>query len=884
MNSNPKLSYAIAAILSGSGSGAGVAYAAPASATDASDAIQEITVTAQRRTESIQNVPITITALTAETLVQLNVTVFDDYVKFLPNVTVANQGPGQGQIYMRGLATTQDGEQSSGATGSFPNVAVYLDEQSAQLPGRNLDVYAADIERVEVLEGPQGTLYGAGAQAGVIRYITNKPQLNKTEANFNGGYGYTSHGDPSSSLDATINLPLIDDKLAVRAVIYNESRGGYIDNVPGTFTRKSTDLGIGYYFKGVVPAINQVASNSQLAGRAINPVTYKGMRVSGLYQFNSEWNLLVAQSYQNMEADGIFAQMPYGSDGQKLPDLSVNLFSPQYDKDRFSNTAWTLNGRLGALKAVYTGGYLVRKVDQVADYTNYNRGAYGDYYSCILPGTRQAIANGTPGGACLSPVANFRVQQRNTHQNHEFRLSTPDDWRVRAIGGLFWEDFLVQDISDWYYRAPGAGFVPLIAPAASSANNHAIRDPLIGFYDDIQRGYQQKAAFASVDFDIIPKVLTVTAGTRYYNMDTFEKGAKGGSYGCREGGLYQAKDANGKPIPVASPCDSGLNLDTLVVPAGNGAYSDKSVGLEKTYKGFKSRANVSWKFTDDGLLYYTWSQGFRPGGFNRASGFVSAGQSPLKGIFLTPIGFAPDVLTNNELGFKTQWLNHRLQVNGTYYREDWKSVQIGEFDPGVLGNLTFTTNGPDYRVKGFETEVVGRVLTGLTVTLAGAWNHSELVSTPGLKDKNGVPIVWSNYKDANGNPLHNPYGDIGSPLAQSPSFQGNVRVRYEFPQGDYHGFVQGAAAHPSHELSTTDRLATDNSVPPRSVAYDLPGFTTYDLSFGIARDAWNVQVYGTNITDSRGAVFSTYAQRVKEDTVIRPRTVMLKIGYKFGGQ
>jgi outer membrane receptor protein involved in Fe transport len=448
-------------------------------------------------------------------------------------------------------------------------------------------------------------------------------------------------------------------------------------------------------------------------------------------------------------------------------------------------------------------------------------------------------------------------------------LSTPDDWRWRAIGGLFYEDFLVQDISDWYYRAPGAGFIPLIAPPTSSANNHDIRDPLIGFYDDIQRGYKQKAAFFSTDFDILPKVLTVTAGTRYYNMDTFEKGAKGGSYGCREGNITH-------PI-VDGGCDSGLNLDTFVVPAGNGAYSDKAVGLEKTYKGFKSRANLSWKFMDDGLLYYTWSQGFRPGGFNRASGFVSAGQSPLKGIFLTPIGFAPDTLTNNELGFKTQWFDHRLQFNGTVYREDWKDVQIGLFDPGVLGNLTFTTNGPDYRVRGFETEIIGRVTTGLTVTLSGSWNHSELVNTPTLKDKTGAPINWA----ALG--LHNPYGEIGSPLAQSPPFQGNLRVRYEFPVGEYHAFVQGAAQHRAHSLSTTDRLATDNSVPPQSIAYDLAGYTSYDGSIGIAKDAWNVQIYGTNLTDSRAAVFSTYAQRVKEDTVIRPRTVMLKFGYKFGG-
>ena len=307
---NSKLSYAIAAILGGSS--AGIAYAAPATETESSsDAIQEITVTAQRRTENMQNVPIQIQALTGDTLTQLSVTTFDDFVKYLPNVTSASNGPGQGVIFMRGLATSTLATQGSSGIGSFPNVSVYLDDQSGQLPGRNLDVYAADIERIEVLEGPQGTLFGAGAQAGVLRYITNKPKINVTEAGFNAGYSTTAHGDPNSSVDAFINLPLIPDKLAVRAVIYSDSRGGYIHNIPGTFSRSGTDLGIVDYFggsrsghtvitPGVVPPGSPSVNNSNLVNRTYNPTGYKGIRVSGLYQFNDDWNLLLQQSYQNL--------------------------------------------------------------------------------------------------------------------------------------------------------------------------------------------------------------------------------------------------------------------------------------------------------------------------------------------------------------------------------------------------------------------------------------------------------------------------------------------------------------------------------------------------------------------------------------------------------
>ncbi|MBV9344555.1 MAG: TonB-dependent receptor, partial [Gammaproteobacteria bacterium] len=856
-------------------------FAAEAAATGGGAELQEVIVTANRRAENLQDVPIAIQALTGETLSQLNVATFDDYVKFLPNVSVSSNGPGQGQIYMRGLATTQDGSQSSGATGSFPNVAVYLDEQSAQLPGRNLDIYAADIERVEVLEGPQGTLFGAGAQAGVIRYITNKPKLNKTEANFDASYATTAHGRNSNSFTGVLNLGVIPDTLAVRAVIYNDSRGGYIDNVPGHFTRNPTDVGIAYYFcpqtggtpptagyapylngpgtciggdgrtilsPGVVPK-SPTINNDNLVGRAINPALYKGIRVSALYQFTSAWDLLLTESYQDIHTDGVFAEMPYGPSGETLPDLSVVQFNPSWNDDRFTNTAWTLDGRLDWLKVVYTGGYLVRNVEQVQDYTNYARGKYADYYQCRLPGSPFAGYNAALGGyqkvnpgdpgECFSPSATFHVLQRNTHQNHELRFSTPDDWRARGILGFFYEDFLVQDQSDWLYKTTpdgiyGTSFNPLQAPAGSSANNHNVRAENVAFYDDVQRGYKQKAAFTSVDLDLVPKVLTLTGGVRYYRMDTFEIGAKAGSFGCRPGGIYSAAQ-------VANPCPLATNLDTIPVPPGNEAYSDTPNGLHKLYKGFKGRANLSWHVTPDHLLYYTWSQGFRPGGFNRGSGFVG-GSSPLAGVFLVPIGFAPDVLTNNEAGWKTMWLNHRLQWNGAVYKEDWKNVQIGIFDPGVTGNLTFTTNGPNYRVKGVETELIARVTPQLTLQGSASWNSSELTNSPTLIDKHGNPIT-----------IANPYGAQGSPLAQSPPIQMNLRIRYEWDFDNYSCFAQIAGTHQGHSYATTDRLSHELSTTPGqqgiSIAYDQPAFSTLDASLGIGRDAWTVQLYGVNLTD-----------------------------------
>src|ERR1700733_14480706 len=394
---NSKISYAVAAILAGASCAAGAADQASGTSESASDSLAEGTVTAQRRTENIQDVPISMQALTGQALQQLNVQTLDDYLKYLPNVTAASNGPGQNEVFMRGLSAGSQASQGSGSTAVWPNVAIYLDNQSGQLPNRNLDVYAADLNRIEVLEGPQGTLFGAGAEAGAIRYITNEPKLNVTEGSVTAGYSATAHGDPNSNVTAVLNLPLIADTLAIRGVIYDDSRGGYIDNVPATFTRKDTDIGIHYAnYPAVngkcpdgqpnggycVPPGSPSINNNNLAANNINPVTYQGIRVEALYKFNEDWNLLLTQSYQDMNSQGVFYQQPNASGGAPLPPLQVPLFNPSHDKDKFESTAWTVNGKIGDLKAVYTGGYLVRNVEQVGDYTNYSRGVYADYYQC----------------------------------------------------------------------------------------------------------------------------------------------------------------------------------------------------------------------------------------------------------------------------------------------------------------------------------------------------------------------------------------------------------------------------------------------------------------------------------------------------------------------
>ena len=844
--------------------------------TPSEEELQEVIVTANRREENLQNVPMTIQVLTGETLAQLNATTFDDFVKYLPAVTAHGVGPGQNNIYVRGLGTADTGIQGSGWGGIFPNVAVYLDEQSVQLPGRNLDIYAADIQRIELLEGPQGTLFGAGAEAGVLRYITNKPKLDVTEAMVNAGYAMTAHGDQSSNLDATLNIPLIADTLAVRGVIYDEHRGGYINNLPATFARADTDLGVNYYFGGKVPANSVAVNNFNLVANHINPVTYTGLRVEALYQFNEDWNVLLAQSYQNMEADGVFAEMAANSLGQPLPDLSVQLYNPSYDKDKFENTALTIDGRAGALKLVYAGAYLVRNVEQVQDYTNYARGPYVDYYQCAGP-TLAAVQ-------CFTPSSTWRDRERNTHQSHELRVSTPGDWRIHGVGGLFYENYQIQDQLDFFTLSALPYFHPIGPPtgyytptgvfvsAPATSNNPNVRQPEDAFFNDITRGYTQKAAYASVDFDLIPQALTLTAGTRYFRTDTAEVGSEVGSHGCQI--IFNPQAPN--------PCVNNSNFTNI-----------NSEGLDRTYSGFRSRANLSWKVTDEALLYYTWSQGYRAGGFNRAP-FAAETNSPLhagpgswqnqandNGGWTAPLAFAPDTLTNNELGWKTMWMDRRVQWNGAIYQEDWNNAQIvigahGDISYGII------INGGNYRVRGIETSGIARVAAGLTVEAGAAWSHSELVKQATFLWANGTPINFAALQTSNEEKVSNPSGALGSALAGAPPFQGDIRTRYEFAFNDYNAFAQVDAVHQSHSLATTDQLSLD--VQGNSTAYDLPAFTTCDGALGVGRDSWLVQIYGENLTDGRAELYANYWQWYKAVTVSRPRTIGLRFGYKFSAR
>jgi outer membrane receptor protein involved in Fe transport len=213
-------------------------------------------------------------------------------------------------------------------------------------------------------------------------------------------------------------------------------------------------------------------------------------------------------------------------------------------------------------------------------------------------------------------------------------------------------------------------------------------------------------------------------------------------------------------------------------------------------------------------------------------------------------------------------LNHHLQINGAIYQEDWKNTIVEFFDPQQgFGNLTFVTNGPNYRVRGGELQVIARASEGLTVQGSASYNKSQETNSPFLINNNpaspnfGKPITN----------IPNVYGLQGSPLGQSPLFQGNMRARYEFAVGEYRAFGQVG----------TQYYGPSNSAVGTVKNYRMPGYSTFDASTGIAKDAWNVQFFVQNLANKNASTFTNSYQFITTETVLRPRIAGVKFGYKF---
>ena len=762
--------------------------------------LEEVVVTATKRSESAQDIPITIQTLGEETLDQLGIGNFKDYIRYLAGVTSGGRGPGRNEVFIRGVSAGKGGLKIAGAVGLEPNVAMYLDEAPISMGGRNIDPYMTDMNRVEVLPGPQGTLYGASSQAGTVRLITNKPEFNEFSAGFDVSVSETSGADGSNAVEAYANIPIIDDTLAARIAVYNVKEGGYINNIRATKQIGLQNPGFG----GVVPETRAVARNDQLAEDNFNDATYEGFRVGVRWAPNEDWDLQLQHTSQTIETDGVWAFDP------TLGDLNSVSFQPDTAEDEFDLTTWTVTGRLASLDVIYTGSYLDRLVEGISDYSGYaDVGPYIPYYICDYPG----YAN------CGDP-AFYLDQYYNTERTtHEFRLNTDMDKRLRLLVGVFYDDTENIERGDWTYPATVAqGFAPNAPiPGATSSNPNA-RNPGVAFFNDFTRTKEELSFFGEAYFDITDS-LTATVGARRYDIEIGLNGSS--NFANRDGG--------------SGDLNWGRNVDEVLEGASPADLSDTIL-----------KFNLQWDINDDVMVYGTWSEGYRPGGFNR-----NGGSSKVPGVApFVPDFYQSDEVTNMEFGWKMSLLNQALRFNGSIYRVEWEAMQIGVLDFDI-SNLTFIDNVSDAEINGIEIDAAWLPTDNLSLFANLSFNDTELTDVP-------ANIVGLESE--------------GSPLALAPELQYVLRGRYDWALSEN----SGAFAQLVYQY-TDDQISSIVS----GASFNMDSYSTWDASLGYSRDNWTITLFGQNLSDERADLFISNEDDIVKTTPNRPRTYGLRLSYRY---
>ena len=533
----------------------------PAHAAENSDTatLEEVVVTAQKRTENLQDVAVSIQAISTEKIEELRITNFDDYAKFLPTVSFQSEGPGFEHVYMRGVVSGGDGNHS----GSLPSVGVYLDEQPVTTIDGNLDIHVYDIERVEALSGPQGTLYGASSEAGTIRIISNKPDPSGFKAGYDLGINSVDHGGTGYSLEGFVNLPLTDIA-AVRLVGWDVHNAGYISNVPKSY---------------LFPSSGIVFSNASQVAKDYNTTETKGGRTALKVILDDNWTITPTVMGQVTTTNGPFAYNPAAG------DLDTWQFFADPTRDSWVQSSLTVEGKISDFDLVYAGAYLTRNTHERSDYTDYSL-----FYDRAYGSGAYFLDN---AGKLINPAQNIVGRDHYTKTSHELRMTSPKDYRFRVTAGVFLQRQVHEILQD-YVVDNGNDPLGSVAPYNISVPGW----PGTIWLTDQERVDRDSAEFGEASFDF-NQYLTANGGIRFYKFDNTLQGFYG--FNSTYSGSEGVATCFTPFVPFhGAPCQ---DLDGRTSKSGN-----------------TPKLNLTYKIDKDHMVYATWSKGFRPGGVNRNGG------------------------------------------------------------------------------------------------------------------------------------------------------------------------------------------------------------------------------------------------------------------------
>ncbi|NVK25490.1 MAG: TonB-dependent receptor [Gammaproteobacteria bacterium] len=860
--------------------------------------IETIEVTATKRTQNIQEVPVAVSALSGDAMDALGIDNFQDYVEFLPNVTFQGTGPGQNEIYIRGAATSQTGIAVSSVQALQPSVATYLDEIPVSMQGRNLDVYATDIERVEVLPGPQGTLFGASSQAGTVRIISKKPNHNDVELGFDMNTGFTKGGDLSNSVEGYFNLPITDD-LAFRVAAYTDHQGGWIDNVqsvPGEggyigSVEHINRISAGQPFVDVSTATIDSPSNSDTVQDNYNDATYAGARFSLSYLINNDWSILFQHTAQSLETEGVFAYDPSYDDQE-----STSRFEPETNQDTFGLTTWTLEGRLGQLDVVYAGGYLDRQIDTTVDYIGYtNGGFYSAFYACDY---------GTAGEEhCYDPRGYYGEDTESTRFTQEFRINTPVDnvWRLTA--GVYLDEQSLGTVGEFQLGAAGKftdGFNREVTGEGTNNNGKQFA-PEISYVNDVTHDIDQLAVFGNFEYDLTETV-TAGIGVRWYTIDDiYTGGTTSGAYGDVTGRIRAFGGSNQDIIDFFGAEEGQKIIDAVA----NGQLETDLLDSEGvlTVDDTILKFSVNWDAMDNVMFFANYSEGFRPpvtartGGAEAsisASGSVPAG-SAFDG-YRIPVYSLTDTLENYEVGMKGDFFERSLRFNATAYYSEINDLQTSRFDPTNIAFFVFTDNVGTAEIAGVDADFTWRATDNLIISGAFSLLDSEITELNETMNNISAPV--------------------GSALPYTAPFSGNIRARYFYTlDNGWDSYINASISYTGERLSgmfgnayvtedthelvygTGTGLEIEQEIPKGQYEgvsfndrngeafaggrYVAQAYSIANLAFGVTNGAWNAELYINNLFDERAELYIDEQQFTPKVVTNRPMTMGVRFGYDF---
>ncbi len=815
---------------------------------DSDYALEEIIVTATKRTASIQDIPASVQAITQETLAAMGARTMEDYARFVPSVNVVSYGSGQTTVVFRGAITGSNWLAQSTSS-------IYLDEISVTQTGSQPTIRSVDIARIEALSGPQGTLYGSDAQAGTLRIITNQPVMNKFEAIFDGELRGGNEGDSSYRGSFVFNVPLVEDRFAMRVVGFSDRDGGFIDNVYGHTADWYGLDDRSDPANNKAPAQFGTLDNAASVEKNWNEDEVSGGRVHLRWQMNDKWAATASYHYQKAEAGGDAVFDPF------VGDLEIVRFHDDWREEKFSMASLKIEGDLGFAQLVAAVSYYEREIEAVSDATTYthywtanychdniyyltpeyyDNNPYAPYYTIdsfwANPDTGYIVWWPT---YCAGPsvdsdyLSAYYTPVREDKLTAEIRLQGGGDVFDWIVGGYY------EESTDWWLDpfhtpTPGGRIVDTIG--ASTYSNSISRQFYEWYYGEdfsnatsgwsagLNADWEQTAIFGEATWHINDN-LDLTVGGRY-----FDRSNVSAYWSNAPGRLYD---------------DEGYYSNDVEYREANDGHA---LGRKGEETQFVPKVSLSYNLSEDKMVYGLYTEGVRQGGVNRSRG------DPF-----FPTTFDSDLMKNYELGYKSSFAGGKGRLNLSLYHMAWEEYQLQTLDPSFVNCIDPATGEevPPNILK--IPNVCGQPWQTVIANLGEAHITGANVSIDYSPNANWV--LGFNYErmEAETDSNHDLDDTVpidyeitaGMRLPLTPDFKASGWAEYHRSTsllGADEFFVRAQWSFTGESLN---RLEVLSPLDEPNAQFVNPGYNIGDIRVGLVGEDWQVDVFVNNLTDER---------------------------------